>query len=147
MGAERKGIERCLKMSAEAKHPIRIGLRRKNGEWLSILGGWREFDRAVMMFQITNARDYAQNSLCTVLRGYWIEALIARNIRNILIWAGGPLVRHCWFLPATAVHLDVPTFTWRTLRRLIGWTASFLPWRMRLLGRWVSRETRSPGSD
>lgn len=80
VGAERNGIERALRMLAAIRHPIMVGLRHKNGEWLSILGGWYEFDRAVVIFQLNNDRDYADSSLCTVLRGYLIERLIARNI-------------------------------------------------------------------
>ncbi len=146
VGAERTGIERSLKMFAATEHSIRVGLRHHNGEWLAILGGWYELDRAVVFFQMNNDRDYAQNALSVVLRGYLIESLIARNIPNLLFWAGvgSPLLRYCWFLPAICIYLDVPTFVWRNSRRFIGWTTGFLPARMRLFGSWVSGDVQLP---
>jgi hypothetical protein len=140
VGADRNEIERALRMLAAVRHPIMVGLRHKNGEWLSILGGWYEVDRAVVFSQLNNDRDYPHSALSTVLRGYLIEGLIARNIPSLFFWGGvlGPLLPYCWFLPAVCAHLDIPTFTWRTLRGLIGWMSGFLPARLGVSASWVA---------
>jgi hypothetical protein len=140
LGAERHAIDRALGMLAAVSRPILVGLRHKHGEWLSIMGGWYEFDRAVVCFQLNNDYDYARSSVCTVLRGYLIEDLIARNVPSLLFWGGivGPHLRYCRYLPAVCAHLDVPTFTWRTLRGLIGWSSGFLPQRFRLSANFVA---------
>jgi len=140
VGADHNGIERALRMIAAARHPILAGLRGANGEWLGILGGWYEFDRAVVFFQMNNDRDYRQSALSTVLRGYLIEGLIARNIPTLLFWGGtgGPLVRYCRYLPSVCVHLDTPTFTWRALRSLVGMIVRFLPASLRVSASWLA---------
>lgn len=142
VGAAGNGVERALKILAAVKNPLMAGLRHQNGELVSIVGGWYESDRAVMFFQMNDDRDFASSALSTVLRGYLIEDLIARNIPHLLFWAGigSPLLRHCWFVPAACIHLDVPTFGWRTVRRLASWASNFLPLpsRNRVFLRWVS---------
>jgi len=140
VGADRDGIHRALGMLATVKDPVYVGLRHQNGEWLSILGGWRERDYGVVFFQMNNDRDFPQSALCVALRGYLIEALISAKIPNLLFWGGvgPPLRRYCQILPATGVHLDLPTFGWRTSRRLIGWITHFLPPRLRTIASWVA---------
>jgi len=145
VGADRDGIHRCLGMLATVKDPLYVGLRHQNGEWLSILGGWRERDYGVVFFQMNNDKDFPQSALCVALRGYLIEALISAKIPNLLFWGGvgPPLRRYCRILPATGVHLDLPTFGWRTSRRLIGWITHFLPQHLRTIASWVAPEAPS----
>ena len=140
IGADRDGIHRTLAMLAAVKNPFYIGIRHQNGELLSILGGWRERNYGVVFFQMNNDRDYPQSALCVTLRGYLIESMIATKIPDLLFWGGvgDPLRRYCRILPATGVHLDLPTFGWRTSRRLIGWMTRLLPERLRAIAGWVA---------
>ena len=140
VGADRDGIYRTLAMLAAVKNPFYIGIRHQNGELLSILGGWREDNYGVVFFQMNNDRDYPQSALCVALRAYLIECMIAEKVPDLLFWGGvgPPLSRYCRILPATGVHLDLPTFGWRTSRRLIGWMAHLLPERLRSLASWVA---------
>jgi len=148
VGGDRDGVNRALGMLAAVKEPILVGLRHQNGEWLSILGGWRERGYGVVFFQMNNDRDYAQSALSVVLRGYLIEALIAAKIPELLFWdgVGQPLRRYCRIPSATGVHLDVPTFGWRSVRRLVGWTTNFLPPRLRVVAGWIAPQVPSRGS-
>lgn len=143
VGADRDGIHRTLAMLAAVKNPFYVGIRHQNGELLSILGGWRERDYGVVFFQMNNDRDYPQSALCITLRGYLIESMIATKIPDLLFWGGvgDPLRRYCRILPATGVHLDLPTFGWRASRRLIGWTTHLLPERLRPIAGWVAPGT------
>ena len=130
----------ALGMLAAVKDSIYVGLRHPNGQWLSILGGWYEGDYGVVFFQMNNDRDYPHSDFCIVLRGYLIEAMIAAKVPNMLFWdgVGAPLRRYCHLLPSVGVHLDIPSFGWRTLRRLIGWTTMFLPAHLRVMANWVA---------
>jgi hypothetical protein len=148
VGADRNGINRALGMIATVEKPIMVGLRDQNGEWLSILGGWYEDDCGIVFLQMNNDRDYPQSALYLVLRAYLIETMIAAKIPNMLFWdgVGAPLRRYCRLPASTYVYLDIPSFGWRTLRRLIGWTGRFLPAYLRNMANWVqhqgpSRET------
>ena len=146
VGADRDGIHRALGMLAAVKQPILVGLRHCNGEWLSILGGWYEGDYGVVFIQMNNDRDYPQSDLCIVLRGYLIEAMIARKVPSMLFWdgVGAPLRRYCRILPSIGVYLDVPSFGWRTLRRLIGWATIFLPANLQVAANWVAPRVPVP---
>ncbi len=140
VGADRAGANRALAMLSASSRPIRIGLKHKNGEWLSILGGWYEFDRAMVFFQMNDDRDHPHSALSVVMRGYLIENLIAEGVPNLLFWAGtgSPLDRYCRFLPTIGVHLDTPSFVWRISRRTISWSTGLLPERMRPLASWIA---------
>ena len=98
VGADRSGLTRALNMLSCTKRPIMIGLKGEDGEWVSILGGWYECDRAVVFCQMNNEKDHPDSSLSIVLRGYLIEALIQAGVPK-LFWAGigQPLLRHCYF--------------------------------------------------
>jgi hypothetical protein len=149
VGAQRKGLNRALSMIEAADRRMLAGLRDANGNWLAIVGGWYETDRAVVFCQMNNDTEYPQSSLCTVLRGYLFESLIAKSrTTKVLFWAGvgGPLLRHCEHLPTTAVYLDRPTFVWRWFRNVFGASVKFLPERLGSLAHWVSPEGCAPKS-
>lgn len=138
--AGRKGIDRDLRMLSIITNPIMVGLRDKSGEWLSVLGGWYEFDRAVVFLQLNNDRDYPHSALCTVMRGYLIEELIARKVSTLLFWGGavGTLRPYCRCVPAVCAHLDSRTMMWRTVRGLIAWSVDFLPEHLRRSASWAA---------
>ena len=146
VGAKQKGLNRGLSMLEAADRRMLAGLRDANGDWLAIVGGWYEADRAVIFCQMNNDAEYPQSSLCTVLRGYLFESLIVKlGIKNVLFWAGvgGPLLRHCEYLPTTVVYLDRPTFLWRCFRNAFGALVKFLPESLGNHAHWVS-PTRVP---
>lgn len=145
----RKGIERDLKILSTVSHPMFVGLRHKNGDWLSILGGWYETDRAVVFLQLNNDREYRQNSLSIVLRGYLIEGLMGRQVPRVLFWGGamGTLQPYCQYLSAVCAHLNSPTFSWRVLRGLIGWSIDYLPEHLQRPARWVASKVSNEHDD
>jgi hypothetical protein len=147
VGAGRKGLNRALRMFEALDCRMLAGLRDASGDWLAIVGGWYEADRAIIFCQMNNDTDYPERSLCTVLRGYLFESLIVKSrIKEVLFWAGvgGPLLRHCKFLPTTAVYLDRPTLVWRGFRKAVGASVQFLPERLGSLAHWVQPTTLPP---
>lgn len=140
----RRRIERTLAMVTAAEAPIRMGLRGKEGQWLSIVGGWHDADLAVICFQLNDDKGHPQMSLCTVLRGYLIEDAISRNVRAIAFWAGasGQLAPYCRVVPAVCVHLDSNKFLWRTLRRLLTGMAGLYPSRFRRAIEWIAADAK-----
>jgi hypothetical protein len=140
VGADRSGLIRALSMISSSQRPIMIGLRNQDGELISILGGWYEYDRAVVFCQMNNDKDYHDSSLCTVLRGYFIESLISRGVNKMLFWAGigEPLRHHCYFLPTTAAYFDKRSLHWRLVRGLIARSSWLLPHRLQTLSKWIA---------
>lgn len=136
VGADLKGVKRALNIFAAVDRPLLVGLREKNGEWLSILGGWYESDRAIIFFQMNSDKKHARFSLSTVLRAHLIESLIENGTDRLVFWAGvgGPLSRYVKPVPAVAVYVDAQNLAWRTLRRFIN---SHRNWVPALLGEWV----------
>src|SRR5262249_29917964 len=58
VGAKRTGLVRALGMLACARRPLLIGIRAAGGEWVSVLGGWYEQNRAVVFCQMNNEQDH-----------------------------------------------------------------------------------------
>jgi hypothetical protein len=71
-GGIREAVTRALDMFSHADSPLLAGLRRRDGEWVAILGGWSEGDRPIVFFQLNNDRDYKADSLSVVLRACFI---------------------------------------------------------------------------
>ncbi len=136
VGANFDGIKRALSIFAAVDHPLLVGLRRQNGEWLSILGGWYESDRAVVFLQMNSDRKYGQFSLSLVMRAHLIEALIGKGVQNLVFWAGvgDPLSRYVKPVPAVAVYVDARNFAWRMLRQFVNSRRNWLP---ALLSQWI----------
>jgi hypothetical protein len=140
VGADRSGLNRALSMISSSERPIMIGLRNQHGGLISILGGWYEYDRAVVFCQMNNDKDYRDSSLCTVLRGYFFESLIAEGVTKVLFWAGigEPLRHHCNFLPTTAACFDKRSLHWRLVRSLVARSSWLLPSRLQTLSKWIA---------
>jgi hypothetical protein len=139
-GGDWRGLQRGLRMLSHAERPLLAGLRDKNGEWISILGGWEEDGDAWVFCQMNNERDHAKLSLSTVLRGHVIETLIQQGFRNLFFWAGcaGSFAPYCRTLPTSFVYLDSNSLRWRAVRGLAKASRFFLPNRMSRLTEWVS---------
>jgi len=133
-------IENGLKMVAAAGRPLAIGLKHRDGEWLSVIGGWYRPGGAVLCFQCNNDSNFGNDSLSIVLRAYLIESLIAQSLEELVIWAGtrGPLSRYVSYAPAVGVRLDLPTYSWRVARLLISTAKPFLPSRLAAVAQWIT---------
>jgi len=133
-------IENGLKMVAAASRPLAIGLKHRNGEWLSVIGGWYRPRGGVLCFQCNNDCDFDQDSLSVVLRAYLIESLIEQSLEELVIWADtrGPLSRYVSYVPAVGVRLDLPTCSWRVARMLISTAKPFLPKRLAAAAHWIT---------
>jgi hypothetical protein len=122
-------LQRFLRMMAVVQRPFMPALRGPDGQWLAILGGWHSPHSTMVFLQLNNDRDHPQDSLSVVLRGYVIEALIARGMQEVLFWAGSsaPLSWHCSPVPAVAIYLDARTPLWRSFRYAAARVASWFP--------------------
>ena len=139
VGAAGDGIARALRIFAAVDRPLLVGLRHRDGTWLSIVGGWYESDSLVFFFQMNDDTGHAEDSLSLVMRAYVIENMIAQNIRTLRFWAGigAPLRRSCVPVPAVKVFLDKPYWIWSSFRALLRLIAPLLPKRTRWIADWI----------
>lgn len=133
VGASRTGIERALRIFASVDQPLLVGLRAQDGEWLSIIGGWHESNRAVMFLQMNSDRKHARSSLSLVARAHLIQRLVQQRIPNLLFWAGvgDPLNRYVQPIPGVAVYVDKQDIAWRALRGLVNARRNWIPTSLR----------------
>ena len=73
----------------DLKEPVFMGIKDREGRWLSLLGGRRYGDRSEILWQM-NRSGHAASSLGTVMRSYYIEHEIARGSRRMYIEGGTP---------------------------------------------------------
>ena len=138
VGADAEGLHRAHRILCSVDRPILSGLRDKSGEWLAILGGWRDPD-PVLFVQMNDDRDCGSESLSAVLRSYWIENLILHGERTLLFWAGVglPLSRSCRPLPTIRVYVDSSSQGWRAVRSLLKSAVPILPRRLLPIADWI----------
>jgi hypothetical protein len=101
-----------------------IGLRGPLGQWLSLIGGWRQSGHTVLHWQ-TNASGYERSSLGTVMRSYFVESEIARGTRALTFYGGTPHSMQHAFLHEEATDLIVRRRSWKAgaltaLARVVG---------------------------
>jgi len=132
-------FERSLNMVAATHRPLAIGLRHRNGKWLSVLGGWYRPEGAVLCFQCNHDSEFDADSLSTVLRAYLIELLIGQGMKELVIWGdtGPPLSRYVSYPATIGVRLDVPSFAWRAARMCMAKIGPHLPRRLASAVRWM----------
>ncbi len=132
-------IARFLKMMATADRPLAVGLKHRNGEWLSIIGGVYRPPAGVLLWQLNNDGEFPGDSLSVVLRGYLIESLIRDGMKEFIIWNGtqAPLSRYVTHIPALEIYLDSPEYKWHLVRGLVSkfgpWLRGQLKWNARLI--------------
>jgi len=133
-------VERLLAMVATADQVLAVGLKHRNGGWLGIVGGVYRPGAGVLLLQLSNDKDFPRDSLSVVLRGYLIETLIRRGVRLFTIWGGTspPLSRYVKYLPTLGIHLDLPGFRWRLVRRLVTKAGPWLPRRLGQDAQWIA---------
>jgi hypothetical protein len=143
-------IDRLLKMTAAADRPLAVGLKHRNGEWLSIICGAYRPTAAVLLLQLNNDRNFPRDSLSMVLRGYMIESLIHQGMKEFIIWPGTapPLSRYVTYLPTLGIYLDSPEYKWRVVRGRVSKLAPWLPRHLKPDARWIApfRASRATGS-
>ena len=66
-----------------------LGLRNRQGKWLSLIGGWRQGDVTVLHWQM-NAAGYEKFSLGTVMRSYFLEHEVERGAKKLIYYGGTP---------------------------------------------------------
>ena len=133
-------VERLLDMVATADQVLAVGLKHRNGEWLGVIGGVYRPGAGVLLLQLSNDRNFPRDSLSVVLRGYLIETLIRRGSRVFTIWGGTapPLSRYVKYIPTLGIHLDLPDFRWRLVRRLVTKAGPWLPKRLGQDAQWIA---------
>lgn len=144
-----KAIKRAIEMISATERPLLVGLRHRDGEWLSILGGWYESDRAVIFLQMNSDRRHRNASLSIVLRGYLLEWFILRGVKKVVFWAGsgGQLSRYAEYIPSIAVHLDKQSFLWKAVRHIVAPLISLLPGPVANLAQWIVPRTHQQNFD
>jgi predicted SprT family Zn-dependent metalloprotease len=83
-----------------------MGIKDRDGRWLSMLGGRRYLDRSELLWQL-NREGLAANSLGTVMRSYFIEHEIAHGSRRMYIEGGTPHPIKFSFVPERLTDLVV----------------------------------------
>ncbi len=143
-GADRDGVKRALDMFSVVNLPWLAGLRHRDGQLLSIAGGWYEPGEATLFLQMNDDRDHKESSLSSVMRGYVIENLIAERIPILRFWAGvgGALFRYRVPVPAVKVYLDKRGIVWHATRFLLPSIAPLFPKRMAWVADWIARGVR-----
>ena len=90
----------------ELSDRILMGIKDREGRWLSILGGRRYLDRSELLWQL-NRDGLAANSLSTVMRSYFIEHEIAHGSRRLYIEGGTDHPIGLSFIPENLTDLVV----------------------------------------
>jgi len=110
-------LQRCLAMIEAMPSRLLIGLRRANGEWISLAGGWYVGDRVILNMQL-NDRRCCRDSVSLVLRSYLIEQLINRGFRELIFWGGtsAPLNFYTAHREEFIAYVDAQSHLWRLFR-------------------------------
>jgi len=137
----RRGLtRRLIDMAATAGRPLAVGLKHRNGEWMSVVCGVYRPEAGVLLLQLNNDRDFPKDSLSVVLRAYLIETLIQQGMKELIIWAGtaAPLSRYATYIPTVGIYLDSPAYGWRFLRWLASKLGPWLPKDIKRDSRWIA---------
>ena len=72
------------------------GLRDRKGNWISLMGGWRQGDTTVLYWQM-NSAGLEKLSVGTVMRSFFLEDEAARGTKQVLMFGGTPhSMRHAF---------------------------------------------------
>jgi hypothetical protein len=138
--------ERLIKMAAVGDRLLAMGLKHRNGEWLSVMSGVYRPTAGVLLLQLNNDRDFPRDSLSVVLRAYLIESLIRQGMKEFIIWAGTgpPLSRYVTYIPTLGIYLDSPEYKWRLVRGLVSKFGHWLPRQIQQDACWIAPFPLSP---
>ena len=125
-------LERSLSMIGTMPSQLLVGLRRRDGEWMSLAGGWYIGDRAILLMQL-NDRSYTVESVSLILRSYLLELLMNLGIKELVFWAGTSAPLSCYTTDRSDVmiYLDARSPSWRLARRFCAMLSKFGPVALR----------------
>jgi hypothetical protein len=83
-----------------------MGMKDRNGEWLSLLGGRRYLERSEILWQM-NRDGFAHYSLGTAMRTYFLEHEIEHGSRRMYTEGGTPHSMRFSFVEENLVDLAV----------------------------------------
>lgn len=84
---------RRIKSSTELPGSFLCGLQGPDGQWLSLIGGWRQAGVTVLHWQM-NTAGYEKHSISTVMRAFFLESEIALGAEELMIHGGTPHSMH-----------------------------------------------------
>ena len=90
----------------ELTQPVLMGMKDKDGSWLSILGGRRHQDRTEILWQM-NRDGLPTHSLSTAIRSYYIEHEIGRGMKRFYAEGGTAHSLHHSFVEEELTDLVV----------------------------------------
>ena len=82
-------FERRVRSASELPGSFLSGLRDADGQWLSLVGGWRQGKTTVLHWQM-NRSGLEKLSIGTAMRTYFLEHEISRGAEKLLIYGGTP---------------------------------------------------------
>ena len=121
VGADPEMLQRAIRVLQTAHTPLLVGLRAKDGDWLSVLAGWQEGGRAFVFLQVNSDKRHGNYSPSVVLRSYLIEALIRQGMHELVFWGSleGRLKPHTVPAPTVYLYIDKPDVIWRSVRGVV----------------------------
>lgn len=125
-------VQRLFRMASQLNVEKRMlaGLRTQEGEWISVVMGWKEVGRGVLVDQFNDEKRCAQSdveeshmksiSVSALLRSFVIEQLIEEGFQTLWIYGatGGFLTRYTKRLRGVTIYLDRSTILWRAVRAI-----------------------------
>ncbi len=107
-------FERRVRSASVLPGSFLCGLKGPDGEWLSLIGGWRQGAITVLHWQMNRA-GYEKHSIGTVMRSYFLESEIARGAEELMIHGGTPHSMHHAFERQPIADLIVRRRGWHSL--------------------------------
>ena len=75
--------------SCELPGGFLLGLRNAQGQWVSLIGGWRQAGVTVLQWQM-NTAGYERFSIGTVMRSYYLDHEVKRGTKSLVYYGGTP---------------------------------------------------------
>jgi hypothetical protein len=98
--------------STELRGGFVMGLRTRGGQWLSLIGGWRQAGTTVLHWQM-NAAGHERLSIGTAFRSYFLEEEIRQGTRYLMFYGGTPHSIQNSFAREQVTDLMVQRRSWR----------------------------------
>jgi hypothetical protein len=82
-----KSFQQQYKSSCRLPGGFLLGLRSNSGQWLSLIGGWRQ-DRVTVLYWQMNTAGYEKLSIGTAMRSYFLEHEVQRGATTLTVYGG-----------------------------------------------------------
>lgn len=117
--ADRVALWRFRTMK-DLMEPVIVGVKDKDGRWLSLLGGRRYDGRMEILWQM-NRDGLNAYSLSTVMRSYCIDQEVERGTKRLYLEGGTPHSLHHSFVREELMDLVVMRRSWvaKAMRKLV----------------------------